>query len=144
VEFVHEKPIAFPGYYPGLLTRQPPVMDVNSTTTLALVTAFLFIAGSELYLPRIQHRQMILDRRGEGVQKVQRWVEGSEEACIAALGMKADTFLHLADYAAGLVSDTPQLPARLKVAITLYMLRKSVNYRTLRDVFQISLRSLSV
>jgi hypothetical protein len=119
-------------------------MDPTSTGTLAVISAFLILGGGQLLLFNMRNRQDILDRQGEGLQKVQRWSKGSEEACIDALGMKASTFQQLVDDLAGLVQDTPRLPSRLKIALSLYMRRKSVSYRTLRDVFQVSLRSLSV
>jgi hypothetical protein len=91
------------------------------------------------------NRVDILDRPGEGIQKVRRWMQGSEEGCVDALGMHAHNFERLCDnlMELNLVHNTPRMPAKLRVAVVLYMLRKSCSYRTLRDVFQISLRSIS-
>lgn len=88
----------------------------------------------------------ILDMPGEGIAKVRRWLQGSEESCVDALGMSAENFSRLCEslLELRLVEGTPALPGQLRVAITLYMIRKSVSYRTLRDVFQVSLGSLTL
>lgn len=68
----------------------------------------------------------------------------SEESCVDALGMNGNNFKRLCESLRelDLVADTAGLPFR--VALVLYMLRKAVTYRTLRDVFQVSLRSISM
>lgn len=76
------------------------------------------------------NRRPILDRPGEGITKVERWMSGSEEACVDALGMTAFNFERLCDslFELELVKDTPGRPVQLRVALVLYMLRKAVTY----------------
>lgn len=108
---------------------------------------WLTMAGEALVMQeQSAERVAIIDRPGEGILKVRRWMVGAEEACVDAIGMNADNFQRLCDSLEelGLVRNTAGLPTYLRVALVLYMLRKAATYSTLGDVFQVSAASLSM
>lgn len=43
-----------------------------------------------------------------------------------------------------MVRDTMRIPLRLRIAISLFMMRKGVGYRILQDVFQVALSTISL
>jgi hypothetical protein len=70
---------------------------VGNLAALA-VPVFLFIVLSAQVLVAGGGRNNdaeILDRPEEGIEKVRRWMRGSAESCIDALGMSAENFERL-------------------------------------------------
>ena len=89
----------------------------------------------------------MLDVPGEGISKVDRWLMShNARLCFDSLGMCAENFVLLCDQmrADGMARDTMRIPLRLRVAITLFMMRKGLGYRTLQDVFHVALSTISL
>jgi hypothetical protein len=102
-------------------------MDLNETVS-TVVNAQLVVLWLSVRLLSI--KEAILDRPGEGIRRVERWLRGSEAACIDALGMTAVHLERLVDNPSelDLVKESRGRPASLRVAIVLYMIRKGVIY----------------
>lgn len=93
------------------------------------------------------NRKSLLVETGRGIRKVDEWLQHrNPEVCVNAVGMSAANFQLLCDrmQELELVSNHRATPTRLRIAVTLYMLRKGAVYRTLMDEFQLSLRTLSL
>ena len=76
--------------------------------------------------------------------KIDLWTSGHPEVCWDATGMYTAAFRHLTQELEDLdlVTSTINVSAQIKIGITCWMLRRRASDRTLRDVFQYSLRTI--
>lgn len=87
----------------------------------------------------------ILVDHGRAISVIDGWTTGSVVACWDSIGMYPPAFHLLVTELEDrdLVSATLEIPVRVKVGVTLWLLRKSASNRTTREVWQLAQATVS-
>lgn len=98
----------------------------------------------QIFRPRLYERPVLVDR-SVAVETVESWERGHPDVCWDAIGMTFPIFHRLCTELETfrLVTSTRHLPAKVKIGVTLWMLRHGGHVREMRLIFQLSLRTLS-
>lgn len=126
------------------MPEQPLVDSILLATIAATVANAIAAENDDQPGPRDEDIAIVTDRDA-GLRRVEAWERGHPDVCKDATGMEVNLFQRLCRELSsqGLVTSSRHVKVKLKVGLTLWMLRHGSKQRELREIFQLSLRTTS-